>query len=232
MLSTTISSFIKLASKNSKWYLPRGRIWSSTISILAIWDFFDAYWPILNSSSSPIVTQRALLVRLPFASAVTMNLVERISSTSTPYSTNDPYGPGDRGCSLFSNCAATVFLNAWLKWINQKLPFPPCPSPRSLIQTCPTCSHLFFFCITPHAGLSSNVLKGSILCLRQNRIRRSSHRNSRRMYASYKCPFDSRNHLSGCMEKSSKPARSGKGHWGGHVEGDFERHLRQQPLVP
>lgn len=50
-------------------YLPRGSIWSSS---LGIWKIFAAYYSILNNSSSPIVTQRALLVRLPFASAVTM----------------------------------------------------------------------------------------------------------------------------------------------------------------
>lgn len=53
----------------TKSYLPRGIIWSST---LGIWKLFAAYYSILNNSSSPIVTQRALLVRLPFASAVTM----------------------------------------------------------------------------------------------------------------------------------------------------------------
>lgn len=50
-------------------YLPRGSVWSSS---LGIWKIFAAYYSILNNSSSPIVTQRALLVRLPIASAVTM----------------------------------------------------------------------------------------------------------------------------------------------------------------
>lgn len=105
------------------------------------------------------------------------DLVERISSTSTqPIRRHRLLIPMVRQIGAVA-CFQTVrqpFFSTPCYVDKSKPPLPPVSSPRSLIQTCQTCSQLFYH---PHAGLSSNDLMRN-LSYSSGKIESGDHRTA------------------------------------------------------